>query len=152
MSETIKVVRLFIGNGDFRSQNELAKKRKKQGWFVARGTHSTNYRKAMDQAEGSIVIINGARARACVPFAAAEAIARNAKLVIAPLHLMKNAHETKHPFRDRARVFIPIFDFFSNIDTPRLLVTPKNIFEAEIQAYKAKTKRNRIKRYRFSEK
>ncbi len=124
-----RMVKFFVGDGDFKSQKFLAGARRLAGWHMGKSTESRGIRKGMDHVARSVVVINGADAGECVPLLAAEALARGAHRVEIPLEKIKTSFEGDEPLLTRARELANKLDVSTALNDPRLKVTPQHIWD-----------------------
>ncbi len=124
-----KVIRIFVGKGDFKDQNQLAKKRKKQGWTVAKNDNSAEVDDALQDARGAIVVANGAKAGVCMSGLIDYALHRGARKVIVPLNNVRTSHEGEDPVSSRATALARGLHAFDRLEDPRILVTPKHAWQ-----------------------
>lgn len=125
-----RVTRLFIGRGDFSAQDEHAVRCDTDGWYVAEDVQDPRYHEATRDVQGAIVVIHGADAGACVPFAAAHVLAKGAKRAVVPLTQIMTNNERGNPLAVRARKFLAMFRSFQKNegDIDKLTVTPTKIW------------------------
>ncbi len=124
-----RVIRIFVGEGDYPSQKPLADKRRKQGWAMGKSTESDDIRASMEKANGALVVIHGADASECVPILAAEALARGATRVVIPLDKVRTSFEGHDPLMTRAHEMAERLDVQTALQDPQLTVTPTRVWK-----------------------
>ncbi len=128
--ERDRVVRLFVGKGDFSEQLPLAHKRELQGWVVSKALREQKVLDAMDQVKGAIVVINGATAGDCVASITTRTLFRGAKRVIVPLnHVMGSYGQGEDTMLKRGRSLARQLNHAGLLDDVRLTITPSSAWK-----------------------
>lgn len=85
LGKEFRVLKIFIGEGDFQQQDALAATRRKQGWKMCKTPLDVREQEIKD----AIVVVNGATAGDCIASGVISALWGGAKRVIVPLqHIM----------------------------------------------------------------
>ncbi len=131
-----EVIKVFVGEGEVPSQNELAKKRRKQGWVVGASIDDDSELKdAINDSGGKIFVINGASSSYCAPIGFARAMKAGALKGVAPLNNI--AGSNGNTLADVAHDFALVLSYFMDIDDPRIIVTPTKVWnkaKADVKA------------------
>lgn len=137
----LPVIRIFVGEGDFRSQTPLAAKRRRQGWAVGKRDDSPEIRQATGAAHGAIVIGNGADARLCMAAIIDDSFASGAKRVVIPLHHIRTAFGTDDSLFSCALALARgLVEKGRPLDDERLLVTPTAVWKRAIEQMDKETR------------
>lgn len=124
-NERLKVVKIFVGKGDYKEQDVLADKRERQGWVVGTWDEDDNIQDALKSAAGSVVVINGGHAGDCVARVAARALKQKARRVVVPLPDIMGGDGID----GRARNFAWRLNHLRvSIDDERLTITPSSVW------------------------
>lgn len=116
-----RVLKVFVGEGDFQEQQPLAAKRKKQGWKMC----TTPLEVREQHVKGRIVVFNGATAADCVASGVISALWGGAKKVIVPLqHVMGSYGGDSDGELGRGRSLARRLANAGLVDDARLTVTP----------------------------
>lgn len=135
-----RVIRIFVGEGDFRSQAPLAEKRRRQGWVMGKRDDSPKIRQATGAAKGAIVIGNGADARLCMAAIIDDSFASGAKRVVIPLHQIRTAFGTDDSLFSCALALARgLEEKGRSLDDARLLVTPTAVWKRAIAQVEKET-------------
>ena len=135
------VIRIFVGEGDFRSQTTLAEKRRRQGWVVGKRDDSPEIVQATGAAKGAIVIGNGADARLCMAAIIDDSFSVGAEQVVIPLHHVRTAFGTDDTLFSCALALARgLHEKGRSLDDARLLVTPTAVWKRAVEQVEKETR------------